>query len=103
MLDGNPTLPLYQSLRLRKNNYIPFVPFCIVMHTSGERKRGEFIGGGGEGVNGKCEMMMMGDDDDEQLFTLFVQWHSEGSRITQNQLLALLLLFELNLLLTGFA
>jgi len=38
---------------------------------------------GGEGVNGKCEMMMMGDDDDEQLFTLFVQWHSEGSRVTQ--------------------
>jgi len=102
MLDGNPTLPLYQSLRLRKNNYILFVPFCIVTPTSGERKRGEFIGEG-EGANGKCEMMMMGDDDDEQLFTLFVQWHSEGSRITQNQLSALLLLFELNLLLTGFA
>jgi len=81
MLDGNPTLPLHQSLRLCKNNYILFVPFCIVMPTSGERKRGEFIGGG-EGGKGKGEMMMMGDDDDEQLFTLFVQWHSEGLRVT---------------------
>jgi hypothetical protein len=79
-----------------------FVPFCIVMPTSGERKKGGNLLGGGEGENGKCEMMMMGDDDDEQLFALFVQWHSEGSRMTQNQLLALLLLFELSLLLTGF-
>jgi hypothetical protein len=77
-------------------------PFALSCPPLG-RERGGNLLGGGEWVNGKCEMMMMGDDDDEQLFTLFVQWHSEGSRITQNQLLALLLLFELNLLLTGFA
>ena len=83
MLDGNPTLPLYQSLRLCKNNYIPF---CALLHCHahlwGEKGGGNLLGG--EGVNGKCEMMMMGDDDDEQLFTLFVQWHSEGSRLIQN-------------------
>jgi hypothetical protein len=38
-------------------------PFCIVMPTSGERKRGSLVGG--RGVNWKCEMMMMDDDGDE--------------------------------------
>jgi hypothetical protein len=33
-------------------------------------------------VNGKREMMMMGDDGDEQLFTFFTQWHFEGLRVT---------------------
>jgi hypothetical protein len=48
-------------------------------------------------------MMMMDDDGDEQLFTFFIQWHSEGSRMTQYYFLALLLLFELCLLLAYFA
>jgi hypothetical protein len=56
-------------------------PFCTVMPTSGERGGGEFQWGG-EGVNGKHEMMMMGDDGDEQLVTFFTHWHSEGSRMT---------------------
>ncbi len=43
---------------------------------------GSFSGVGGEGVNWKCEMMMMDDDGDEQLFTFFTQRHSEGSRVT---------------------
>jgi hypothetical protein len=56
MLDRNPTLPLYQSLRLRKNSYIPFVPFLHChAHLWGKR--------GGEGMNWKREMMMMDDDD----------------------------------------
>ncbi len=33
------------------------------MPTSGGRRGGDLLGG--EGVNGKCEMMMMDDDDDE--------------------------------------
>ena len=63
MPDGNPTLPLYQSLRLRKNSYILFVPFLHChAHLWGEK--GGSLAGGGEGVNWKCEMMM--DDDGDE-------------------------------------
>ena len=66
MLDGNPTLPLYQSLRLRKNNYILF---CALLHCHAhpweERGGGKFAGR--EGGNRKCEMMM---DDDEMNYFL---------------------------------
>jgi hypothetical protein len=82
MPDGNPTLPLYQSLRLHKNSYILLCPFALSCPPLGRERGGNLLGG--KGVNGKCEMMMMGDDDDEQLFTLFIQWLFEGSRITQN-------------------
>ncbi len=69
MLDRNPTLPLYQSLLLRKNNYILFFsfflcPFALSCPPLG-RERGGGIYWGGEGVDGKCEMMMMDDDDDD--------------------------------------
>ena len=62
MPDGNPTLPLYQSLRLRKNSYILFVPFLHChAHLWGKKRGGSLLGG----VNWKCEMMMMDDDGDE--------------------------------------
>jgi hypothetical protein len=67
MPDRNPTHPLFQSLRLRKTVAIFFVPFCIVMPTHGKRE----VGGNfaeGEGGNRKCEMMMMGDDDEMNNF-----------------------------------
>ena len=81
MPDRNPTLPLYQSLRLRKNSCILLVPF-LHCHAHLWGKRGGSFSGG-KGVNGKREMMMMGDDGDEQLFTFFTQWHSEGLRVTR--------------------
>ncbi len=64
MPDRNPTLPLYQSLRLRKNCCILLVPFLHCRaHLWG--KRGGFsVGGGGDW---KCEMMM---DDDEMKYFL---------------------------------
>jgi len=65
MPDRNPTLPLYQSLRLRKNSYNLSVPFLHChAHLWGKKKGGSFRGGG-KGVNWKCEMMMKGDDDDD--------------------------------------
>ena len=52
-----PTLPLFQSLRLRKLLH-SFVPFCIVMPTHGEgRGWGEFLPGG------KGESKAWNDDD----------------------------------------
>jgi hypothetical protein len=61
MPDRNPTLPLYQWLRLRKNSCILFVPF-LHRHAHLWGKRGGNFSEGGRGVNWKCEMMM---DDDE--------------------------------------
>ncbi len=64
MPDRNPTLPLFQLLRLRKTVAFFLRPFCIVMPTHGKRE----VGGGEfcweEEGNRKCEMMMMGDDDE---------------------------------------
>jgi hypothetical protein len=66
MPDGYPTLPLFQSLRLRKNSCILFVPFLHChAHLWGKRGGGGKFAGEGRGVNWKCEMMMMGDDGDE--------------------------------------
>jgi hypothetical protein len=52
----NPTLPLFQLLRLRKT--VAFMP------TRGKREVGGGNFAGREGGNRKCEMMMMGDDDE---------------------------------------
>jgi hypothetical protein len=69
MPDGNPTLPLFQSLRLCKTVAFFLCPFCIVMPTHGERGMvgGKFAWKEGGG-NRKCEMMMMGDDDEMNSF-----------------------------------
>jgi hypothetical protein len=69
MPDGNPTLPLYQSLRLRKNSYILFVPFLHChAYLWGKKSGGGNSAGEGRGVNWKCEMMMIGDDDEMNNF-----------------------------------
>ena len=57
-----PTLPLYQSLRLRKTVASFLCPFCIVMPTHGRERWEEFCWEGRG--NGKHEMMMIGDDDE---------------------------------------
>ncbi len=69
MPDRNPTLPLFQSLRLRKTVAFFFVPFCIVMPTHGKREvgGGEILLGGKGGIE-MSEMMMMGDDDEMNNF-----------------------------------
>ena len=66
MPDRNPTLPLYQSLRLQKNSCILLMPF-LHCHAHLWGKRGGVLVGGGKGVNWKCEMMM---DDDEMNYFL---------------------------------
>jgi hypothetical protein len=67
MPDRNPTLPLFQSLRLRKTVAIFLCPFALSCPPMGrERWGGNFAGR--EGGNRKCEMMMMGDEDEMNNF-----------------------------------
>jgi hypothetical protein len=59
----NPTIPLYQSLRLRKTVAFFLCPFALSCPPMGrERWEGEFCWEGRG--NRKHEMMMMGDDDE---------------------------------------
>ena len=51
MPDRNPTLPLFQSLRLRKTVAFFLCPFCIVMPTHGKRE----VGGNFAGREGGIE------------------------------------------------
>jgi hypothetical protein len=52
----------------------------------------------------KHEMMMVGDGDEmKELFTLFIQWHLESSRVTQNYFFVFAFAFGLFLLLAHFA
>ena len=62
MPDGNPTLPLFQSLWLRKNSCILFCALSALSCPPLGKERGGVLVGG-EGVNQKCEMMMMDDDE----------------------------------------
>ena len=62
MPDRNPTLPLYQSLRLHKKQlHSSCALFALSCPPLGKEGGGNFSEGG-RGVNWKCEMMM---DDDE--------------------------------------
>ncbi len=88
-----PTLPLFQSLRLRKP--LPFfVPFCIVMPTHGERGVGGNFAGR-EGGNRKHEMMMWGWWWNDLLFTFILQRNFPRAWEEHILLLAFALLWDL--------
>ena len=82
MPDRNPTLPLYWSLRLRKNCCILLMPFlhCHAHLWGGKKRggRGKSLGGGRE----KCEWDMVMDDDEITLY-IFTRRHSGSSRMIQ--------------------
>jgi hypothetical protein len=61
MPDRDPTLPLYRSLRLRKNCCILLLPF-LHCHAHLWRVRGGRALGGGEGEFGS-EILMIADDE----------------------------------------